>query len=919
MTFNLLHVHSHFSVYDGFGSPMAMAKQAKKLGMNALALTDHGTMGGCVEHISACKEHGIKPILGMEAYFQPVFNKGSDENKERKKKGEKPVRAKRYHMTLLASSKKGYQSLTRALEYSLAQGKYYFNPVFDYEVLEKFHEDVICLSGCPAGFFSSMVMSGDSDLDMHIKHFLQIFEDRFFFEVMPHHFRFNESAADGEATDENVFDTGILNQRIIDIANIYNRPVVMTTDSHYQRQSQYSSYLVMHKLRNHEFTNDYTHLYFTTEDEASYWWSEFMDDDAQQHIDATQVVADMCDINLDFKEMVPKLDWGTEETSDERLTELAIDGMKKLGITSKVYKQRMKKELDVVIEKGYSDYFLLCHDIVQHAKSKDIAVGFGRGSVCGSLLAYAIGLTLVDPIRFDIVFERFLRPNRTTMPDIDMDFCTVRRGEIINYIIHQFSGSSAPIVAYGYYKVLNLCNDLAKLFQLPGDIAESFKHELEVRIHDNGDSDTIKRASYKQLMRSKSLQQIDAKYGEKYNGKWYGIVKHFSALYGQIRFIGQHAAGVAVTSGSIGDFVPLAFSRGKLITSFDKDSLGLLNIVKMDVLGLSTATVVHEASRITRTQFSYDLLDDPEVFQRFKEGNTSGIFQFESRGARDVLRQVKPDNIEELIACTALNRPAPKELGLVEMYAKSKNGILTPKKSVWQEYVKETHGAIIYQEQVMTICREMACMDWPDIDKVLKHLRSAVEENDPLRDKFVEGACAHTSISKQEAVRLFNAMTMYLFNKGHGAGYTLISYYQMWLKVHYPLEFFFSIIKYEDDESKRLSLEAEAVHNGIVIFPPSINSDIGYTLRGKGDDRYIERGLKVIPHVGPTTAKAIVEERRMNGDYAGESEAAFRLPQRVLNVGVISTLNQHRAFEVDFEKRCQLAVELCQSLARLRR
>lgn len=855
MGFVNLHRHDHYSLFDGFGTAKDAAKRAKAMGQTALGLTNHGNVSGLIEHYNACNSEGIKPILGVEAYFQPKFNK------------EKP----RYHLTLFAKSMEGYYNLMKMVSAANAN-TFYRSPITDFKLLKQYSKGIIATSGCVSGIVPRLALGKKYDKARKvIELFLDIFENDYYLEVQPYEM------------DNQI----IANNFLLKAADEFGIPVVMTVDSHYIDKHDYDTYVVMHQLSGSKPSADYTKRYMPSEKEVIREWKENMGTDPTEYIDNSQRLADSCNIDLTFDESVPKI---VEGSSKKALTQLVVNGLKEKGKYSKRYIDQAKKELKVILTKKFEDYFLLCHDIVSYARSKDIGIGFGRGSVCGSVVAYAIDITNVDPLVLGTHFERFLRPNKNTMPDIDIDFDSNRRGEVINYILEKYAGKAAPIATFGYYQVKNLVNDLAKLYEMEKQDQADMKRILFDMYSDD------KKPGLEELLANIKLQKLNKKYK--------GIIKHFTKLHGQVRFIGRHAAGVAISAKRLDKYVALMRTRNELQTSFDLESLGKLNVLKMDILGLATVSVVTDAERLAGVQFSYDMLEDKKVYERFANGDTIGVFQFEKEGAKEILRKVEPRNIQELIACNALNRPAPIQLGIVDEFIDGKNGNVD-KSSAWYKLTKDTYGTIVYQEHVMRICRDLARMEWDDVDKVMKNLRQNVSETkDELEEKFINGARKHAKMSKSEARELYRKMTLYLFNKGHGAGYTLLSFYAMWLKTYYPLEFFYALLKNEGDEYKRSIYKSEAVKSGVVIFIPHVNGTANYSIRDIKGEKVVQEGLIEIKGIGMKTANEIVKY----GPYKNEAEYIAKTPNRLSGGKIYEELKRLGALEFD-KKRYYKRVE----------
>lgn len=852
MSFCNNHRHDQYSTFDGFGTPKNAAKYAKELGQTALGIANHGNVNGIIDHYFACKEVGIKPILGVEAYFQPKFDKEK----------------KNSHLCLYAQNKIGYSNIMKIIS-KANECNFYRYPVVDFDLLEQHNEGVIATSACVAGYIPRLLEAKKFDVaEKALIKFKTIFKNRFFLEVMSI-----------EITDDGLQKRS--NEAIIKLGKKHKVPIILTCDSHFIEKDDYDSYLIMHAIGNKTPYGDYSKKYMPSEKEVLSQFKQMHGYSGQEFADNTQKIADMCeDDYLHFDEMITKLDWG--KPSKEKLKELAVKSLKKQNKFSDVYKARLKKELETIFGLGFEDYFLLCYDIIKFAIDSNIAIGKGRGSVCGSLLAYSLGLTDVDPIILGTMFERFLRPDKKKMPDIDMDFGQDRRGEVIEYVMNKHKGKAAQIATFGYYKVKNLANDLAKVFKMEKQEIVLFKHILELKV---GEKESV---DFNYLIKDINLKTLNSKYKN--------IVKHFSKLYGQIRFIGKHAAGVAITVDDITNYTAVIRSSGGFQTAFDLNCLGKINVLKMDILGLTTASAIHEAEQMAGTEFSYDMLEDEELLEEFRNGNTNGIFQFEKESAKDILRKINVETIQDVISASALNRPAPIQLGVLDKFIDAKINGNIDKKAAWYKYTKDTYGTIIYQEHVMKICRGLAKMEWNDVDKIMKNLRTGNEEGiDPLEIKFIEGAKEHSGMSRKEAKKLYESMTLYLFNKGHGAGYGLLSFYQMHLKHYHPLEFWYAMLKFESDDIKRDIYKSCAVQGGVVLLLPHVNGKAEYSISKLQGDEVVQEGLSSIKNVGLKSAKEI--ERL--GPFKDKADFLAKVPKRAANSRVVQALEDAGALEFD--------------------
>ncbi len=847
-----LHRHDQFSLFDGYGTAKKAVQYADSIGQEALGIANHGNVSGIIEHYSACKETGIKPILGSEIYFQPKFIQPGQGKK-----------TKRYHLTVFVMNLKGYYNLMEMLSVA---NRDYFNryPCVTLELLKRYSEGLIVLSGCYTGLLSRLIDEEKFDLARKLSLQLKsIFGQNYYHELVLY---------DGQVD---------INKRLIELSEDIKVRSVLTLDSHFIEKGDYESYKVLCKLGDKEVNPTYENLYMLKEEEVFKRFKDLHGFYPRNQVgNLNEIVGKIDDFELDFKESIPQL----YDNSRSKLKELVETGLRNVRKNKKqyMYLKRVEKELQTIFDKNFQDYFLLCHDIVSFAKQKRIGMGYGRGSVCGSLVAYLIGLTKVDPIYFKTSFERFLRPDKTSLPDIDMDFEAKRRNEVLEYALNKFKGRALQVTNFGYFKVKNLANEMGKLYNVDSDSLKKFKKELG-----SMEEEQINRESL--MLRDKI---------KIFNSKYNGFVDHFCNLYGQVRYIGRHAAGIVIAKDNIDKYVSTMRIRNSFQTSYDMNSLDKINMVKLDILGLDQATILRETFKRVKTRWVYSYLKDEDVYSNFQAGFTNGIFQFEKEGAKDVLAKVKPNNIQDLIACNALNRPAPIQLGILDAFVQGKAGYVDNSKP-WYRITKDTYGAIVYQEQVLKICRKLAGMEWQDVDKVMKSLKPGEDpEKKRLRKLFIKGITLKHDVSKSEAIDLFNHMTQYLFNKGHGTGYTLMSFASMWLKTNHPLEFFNCLLRNEKDEFKRSVYKAEAAKCGILILLPHVNATVNYEIVDFDGERVVQEGLGNLKGVGSVTAQEIIKRNPFKHEYDFED----KVEKRYCNVRVRKILEDAGALEFDEDK-----------------
>ena len=838
-----LHVHSTFSTFDGCGMPEDYAKEAFKLNQYALALTDHGVVSGLLKHFAACKENNVKPILGCEAYFTL--------NASKKKKNN-------YHMTILAKSDKGYSNLMRLITEANVNG-FYYRPKIDIRSLMKYKEDLIILSGCQASIFYQYAINEDKKKEAIklLKLFKKNFKD-FYLEVQPH--------TEGEQRKVNSFAFEA-NEKL-------GIPLVLTIDSHMPNKSYYKAQYVLRKVKMENASlTQYNKMWLHTRKTAEEWWYDNYSYDCTEALNNTVKIAKMCDVKLDFGNLLD-LKWPEDRT--KRLRRLAIKGLKDLKLyNKKEYRDRLKHEISVVEYHGFEDVFLATEDMVTWANDNGIQTGPGRGSAGGSLLSYCLGISKVDPIKYDLLFERFLRKDKKKMPDIDVDFDSRFRDKVFDYLNTRHKGNCAQVISYGKYMVRNLFNDIVKVY-----------NRDKVRITPQ---EKNKCVSLIQETLDKGLDVLDNKI---LRSKPY--VRIFDKLFKNVRYYGTHASGVAICK-NMTDYVALVRKGKDFVTCYDLEDLETLGILKMDVLGLKTISIVSMVEEETGIEFNEDCLIDKSVYSRYSSlQDLDGMFQFNSRTAKQVLEEVKPDTLEELTACSSLNRPAPLKLGVVQDYVEAKNGLVDEDK-LWYKHSIDSYGCLIYQEQVMKTIVDIAGLSWSEADVIIKKLKPLKDGEDEskhdLLQMFIKGAMKTSKMSYEEAKSLYIQMIRYLFNKSHALAYTFLSCYQMWQMIKYPLESLWSLLSNENNEDNRRKYESVATRKGIVILLAHVNGPSNYKITKLDGKKVIQQGLAQIKGVGLGTAKIISE----NGPYTSLKQIKEKIPKRILRKNVLEALDNYGA------------------------
>ena len=885
-----LHRHDEYSTFDGFGKAKELAKLAKEKGYTALGISNHGNTNGIVKTWEACLKEGIKPILGIEGYFLPVY---------------KP-QTRGFHLCLFAKNRKGYNNINR-IQYEGEKQKFY-NSIWDFKILSKHTEGVICTSACVAGYSAQCIKNGE--IEKARKYFIkmqELFGDDFYIEVQPY-----------KVSDDGLQE--LVNVESIKLAKELGIKCILTSDSHRGRKEDLPTYLKMHEIAKHDSIDieaTYKERYMPELHEMAKRFYKMHKGDFGEK-EAKRLALEM-ENNLEEIESKVEFDifagseltlpsfCDSEEESNKLLRKMVKQGLKDRGkINDKRYVNRCKEEIEVIEHLGYASYFLMVADYTQWAKNNGIVVGPGRGSGCNSEVCYALKITEVDSLRFGLDFRRFLRKDKKKMPDIDLDFETARRAEVIEYLCKKYEGHAAQICSYGMYKVENLINDLAKECGLKTDKdVEKVKAQENKRIIDEIKAFVNSYVEDGEL--NEEALRRDRMFKE-YNDRYDDIIEHFTKLFMKVRFIGTHAAGVAITGDDIFNYTTLRIDQktGKQYVSFDLDDLDKIKVTKFDILGLNTMSELGMLRKITGNEFDDDITDDPLIMQHFKEADTDGIFQFERAQVKSMLTKIECDCFEDVIAINSMNRPGPLSLGMPDLYAKNKKNQDDLVKNAYYEYTKETYGTLIYQEQIQQICVNMAGMDWNDADAVMKMMKSNVgsrearrieEESGILRQKFLEGA-KKNGINVDEAMDTYDKLLTYSFNKGHAAGYSLISVEEMFYKVYYPTEFWFAKMKFAKDLAELDKFSCFAAQSGAVVFLPHVNySKELSSLRKVEGERCIQRGLADIKGVGEKAAKYILDERKKNGVYRSYDEFYDRCKSRVVTARVIDILSQEGALE----------------------
>lgn len=889
-----LHRHDEYSTFDGYGKATELAALAKELGYKSLCTTNHGNTNGLIQTYEACKVEGIKPILGVEGYVLPKYKE----------------KTRGYHLILIAKNLKGYGNLNR-IQFEGDKQKYY-NPIWDLPLLKKYHEGLICTTACIASYSSQAILKGHPErAEKFIVELEKIFGEDLYVEIQPY------PISDPGVQEE-------VNLGLIEMSKHHGWKMILTSDSHRGRRDDMSTYCKMHEIAGHNMdhiVDTYSERYMPAPDEMFMRFVKMHGKDlkpgnakrlAKEMYSNLDEIEAKCedDYLKDLPLVLPKIDDGKTDSWKLLLANVK-QGLKDRGKYRKDYINRCKEELEVIKYHHFEDYFLIVADYTNWAKDHGIQVGPGRGSVCNCLVAYALKITEVDSLFFGLDFRRFLRKDKKNFPDVDLDFETSRRHEVIEYLCKKYEGHAARICSYGLYKVDNLLNDLAKVCGLQVEVLND-KGEYDLKM-DKKTLAEIKKFANRYIDGATAVLDaegmLSSPQGIQYNKKYDNILVHFSKLYKKVRFIGTHAAGVAITGGNILDYSALKVdSKGDVYTSYDLEDIESINVIKFDILGLKTMESIGDLRKETGVTVDYtEIVNDEKMLDNFREGRTDGVFQFEKPTARNILSQINCDSFNDVVAASAMNRPGPLSTGQPEMYAMNKYNRDEAEKLYYYNETSESYGTIIYQEQVQRICVNLAGMGWQDADKVMKMMKGSHmtesaqrlynEMRDELFKKFIEGSVKN-GFDKDASTDLFEKMTTYTFNKGHSVGYSLISMEEMFYKTYFPNEYWFSKLKYARDDSEMGRFQSFAVADGSIIFLPHVNwSDPKTKLRKMEGEKVIQLGLSTIKNVGEKACMQIKEERDKNGVFRSYDDFYDRCKSRLVTSRVIDALLEAGALQ----------------------
>ena len=882
MAFTHLHVHTEYSLLDGSSKIKELVARAKELGMDSLAITDHGVMYGVIDFYRAAKDAGIKPIIGCEIYVSPGsrFEKETGHNEDRY-----------YHLVLLAENDKGYHNLMKIVSKGFTEG-YYYKPRVDYEVLEQYSEGIIALSACLAGEVQKYLARNmyDEACKSALRYQKIFGKGNFFLELQDHGIDMQKK----------------VNMDLLRMSSGLGIELVATNDIHYIYDTDYEAHDILLCIQTGKKVMDEDRMryeggqyYLKSEEEMRALFPY-----ALQAIDNTAKIAARCNVEIEFgvrklpKYQVPKEFWDSEEEEGEAswryLHHLCYEGLnRRYGSEKPELTERLDYELSVIRNMGFIDYFLIVWDFINYAKTNGIMVGPGRGSAAGSIVAYTLAITDIDPLKYDLLFERFLNPERVSMPDIDVDFCYERRGEVIDYVVSKYGKHNvAQIVTFGTLAAKGVIRDVGRVLDMPyaqvDAIAKMIPKELNITID--------KALKMNPLLKKEYDENSQIKY----------LIDMSKRLEGLPRHTSMHAAGVLISQKAVDEYVPLSRSSdGTITTQYIMTTLEELGLLKMDFLGLRTLTVIQDAVNLVKKNkgVTINLQDidynDKQVLDYIGTGKTDGIFQIESAGMKSFMKELKPESLEDIIAGIALYRPGPMDF--IPKYLKGKNDrdSITYDCPQLEPILKTTHGCIVYQEQVMQIVRDLAGYTLGRSDllrRAMSKKKQAVMEKE--RKNFVYGneeegvdGCIKRGIDEATANKIYDEMidfAKYAFNKSHAAAYGVVSYQTAYLKYYYPVEFMASLLtSVIDNSSKVIEYVQTCKGMGIDILPPDINqSERNFTAQG-GAIRY---GLSALKSIGKAMVDQLVAERNARGPFQNLQEFLERISECDLSKRIVESL-----------------------------
>jgi DNA polymerase-3 subunit alpha len=885
MKFVHLHVHTHYSLLDGLTKIDELIDAVKKEGSEAVAITDHGVMYGVIEFYQKCKKAGIKPIIGLETYLAPA---------NRKDKVTKVNGKTNYHLLLLAKNYEGYKNLIKLDTIGHLEG-FYYKPRIDWDSLKKHHKGLIACSACLAGEIPSLIKWGKIDkAKKRILEYQELFgKGNYYLEIM-HHPELEELPR--------------VNEQLIKFSRELNVPLVATNDTHYLKKDDDEAQDILLCLQNKKKKEDVDRMNMTGADYSLRSMRSMIDafPEVPEAISNTVEIANKCNVEIPLGEtQLPFFEVPEGFNENSFLRRLSEEGIKKryntdFGKADIVIKERLNYELSVIEKMGWPSYFLIVADFVRWSRDNGIVVGPGRGSAAGSLVCYATGITNIDPLKYDLVFERFLNPDRISMPDIDLDFADSRRAEVIHYVENKYGKDHvSQIITFGTMAARAAVRDVGRVLGVSYDYCDKLAKMIPM---------------FTKLDKAlKTVPELKEIYRKEDEAK--KILDFAQRLEGVSRHASTHACGVLITKDPLTEYVPLQYASSadrSIVSQYSLHPVEDLGLLKMDFLGLKNLTIIESAIKIIKNTRGLDIdidsipLDDPASYKLFQEGETTGVFQFESSGMRRYLRELKPSEFEDIIAMVALYRPGPMEWipdYITGKHGKKKPSYLHPK---LEPILKKTYGVAIYQEQVMQMARDLAGFTMAEADVLRKAVGKKIAELlEEQKEKFISG-CVQNSINSQLAEKIFSFIEPfagYGFNRSHAACYAMIAYQTAYLKAHWPTEFMAALLTADQQNIDRLAVEIEECQRmEIEVASPDVNQSFeSFTVvtSGTADNKLakhneklktIRFGLHAVKNIGENISQVLISERKKNGEYKNISDLLSRVTDRDMNKKSLESL-----------------------------
>jgi len=900
MKFVHLHVHTHYSLLDGLTKLDELIECVKNDGSDAVAITDHGVMYGAIDFYQRCKKSGIKPIIGVETYLAPGsrFDKNTREDEKRN-----------YHLILLAKNLAGYKNLIKLISIAHLEG-FYYKPRIDWEILKQHKEGLIACTACIGGEIPALIRSGKIDkAKQRALEYNELFgQDNFYFELQHH---------------PNLEGQKEVNDNLIILSRELGIPVIATNDTHYLKKEDDEAQDILLCMQNKKKKDDMDRMNMTGNDFSLRSTAEMIENfkHIPEAIENTVKIAEMCNVEIELgKVQLPYFEVPKGYNESSFLKKLCEDGLikrygKSIDDIENDIRDRMNYELSVIDKMGWPSYFLIVADFVNWAKNHNIVVGPGRGSAAGSLVCYLTGITNLDPLKYGLLFERFLNPDRISMPDIDLDFADVRRDEVIEYVENKYGKDHvAQIITFGTMAARAAVKDVGRVLGAPYEFCDVLSKSIPMFTKIDEALETVEE--FKELYKKDEQAKK--------------IIDYAKRLEGVARHSSTHACGVLITKESLTENVPVQYASSSdrsIVSQYSLHPTEALGLLKMDFLGLKNLTIIESAIKIIKNTQNLEIdidkipLDDKKTYDLFSDSETTGVFQFESSGMKRYLRELKPTEFEDIIAMVALYRPGPMEW--IPDYISGKHGTkqpvyLHPK---LEPILKKTYGVAIYQEQVMQMARDLAGFTMAEADVLRKAVgKKIVKLLNEQKIKFIDG-CVENNIEKVLAEKIFSFIEPfagYGFNRSHAACYAMIGYQTAYLKAHWPTEFMAALLMSDQQHIERIAVEIEECQRmGIRVARPDVNESFesftvvksefenpGLVGKGKAGDM-IRFGLSAIKNMGAHIAEVIISERKMNGKYQDISDFLERIVDKDLNKKSLESLIKSGAFD-DFGERGML-------------